>query len=123
MVTFKLVFFYVGYFKCFFINLTECIEMRDDGHVRFLLPEDELLPNALENMEGLRVIYEYATRYQFSLREAIIFILVKKFAVPIIHAMKIVTVILPLGVMIVHAMQAIFIINTWAARRVKYISC
>ena len=97
--------------------------MRDDGHVRFLLPEDELLPNALENMEGLRVIYEYATRYQFSLREAIIFILVKKFAAPIIHAMKIVTVILPLGVMIVHAMQAIFIINTWAARRVKYISC
>ena len=58
----------------FFINLTECIEMRDDGHVRFLLPEDELLPNALENMEGLRVIYEYATRNQFSLREAIIFI-------------------------------------------------
>lgn len=38
------------------INVTYTIEFRDKGHYGFILPPDQILPNALEMWDGVRAI-------------------------------------------------------------------
>ena len=41
------------------IDLSFTIELRDTGTYAFLLPESQLIPNAEENMEGIRAVIDY----------------------------------------------------------------
>lgn len=41
------------------IDLSFTIELRDTGTYAFLLPENQLIPNGEENMEGIRAVIDH----------------------------------------------------------------
>ena len=42
-------------------DLSFTIELRDTGTYGFLLPENQIIPNSEENMEGIRAVVDHIT--------------------------------------------------------------
>ena len=41
------------------VPLSFTIELRDTGSYGFILPENQILPTCIENMEGIRTVYKH----------------------------------------------------------------
>ena len=41
------------------VPISYTVELRDTGHYGFLLPKTQILPTCLENIRGIRVVYEH----------------------------------------------------------------